>query len=578
MDSSSEGVDDNGLDADVQMRTGDPSKEDAGDLAKATSTTLVEIVPGAAVVFGNVPEGLELVDFGLIPGFDRERLSTVLGSIGNAGTVAGNTANAISSAQGLYRVNDATLSLLKSGGELAAKDGAKLGAIFKNGEMVAQARFIPYGVTAAQAAAAIGPAVAMIALQMQLSEISGLVRTNIALTTQTLKTIRHEQWAELTGLIKSIDRAIKQASEIEGVTKSLWNNVAGNEAALDKQLDLYRRNVDDHIKQLGQLSGTARRQYLETNAEAILFDANALLYSLKAQTGYQAIRAAWARAAGADNEQEAQLVDVITRDARADFDIALHESAELVKSLRRELRIIAELPGRATMPLTKTRRDAKTSRLTCNQLLEAIEPLANALHPAPAELTAPDLVCAPEDLDIEPYLHVLRWFLEDGEKLRGIAFPYQPGKHNFVGALPSVLGKRVDAAWSALAPGKWSAVVDKAASSTFVAVTDSRIFTAAPRALLHRGEPSDSFLLRDVQFVRPPQKQGESVRPTIDVITEHQDLRWIFPSAADDGSIDKLAVLLKESAKSTREDRTAIEDLSVPEPEPGADYLHADRH
>lgn len=568
MASLSDAVDDNGHEADVHPDTGDSSQEEAGELAEATSTTLVEVVPGAAVVFGNVPEGVELVDFGLIPGFDREHLSTVLGSIGNAGAAAGNVVNAISSAQGLYRVTDATLALLQNGGELAAKDGAKLAAIFKNGKIVAQARFIPYGVTAAQAAAAIGPAVAMIALQMQLSEISGLVSTNIALTTQTLKTIRHEQWSELTGLVKSIDRAIRQASEIEAVTKSLWSNVAGNEAVLDKQLDLYRRNVDDHIKQLAQLSGTARRQYLETNAEAILFDANALLYALKAQTGFQAIRAAWARAEGADNEQEAQLVDVITRDARADFDAALHESAELVKSLRRELRIIAELPGRATMPLTKRRRDAKTSRLTCNQLLEAMEPLANALHPATAELAAPDLICAPEELDIEPYLHVLRWYLEDGEQLRGIAFPYQPGTHNLVGAFPSVLGKRVDAAWNALAPGKWAAVVDKAASSTFVAVTDSRIFTAAPRALLLEGELGDSILLKDVQFVRSRDKQRQRVRPAIDVITEHQDLRWVFPSAADDASIDKLAVLLTEGAKSTSGDRMAIEDFPVPEPEP----------
>ena len=41
-------------------------------------------------------------------------------------------------------------------------------------------------VSAAQTAAAIGPALAMVALQMQLSEITGLVRTNIALTSQVL--------------------------------------------------------------------------------------------------------------------------------------------------------------------------------------------------------------------------------------------------------------------------------------------------------------------------------------------------------------------------------------------------------
>jgi hypothetical protein len=336
----------------------------ADDASEATSTTLVELIPGTAVVFGPVPEGLDVVDFGLIPAFDLERIATALAGVGDLGSIGGNLANVLSNAQGLYRVNDATMALLKSGGELAVKDGAKLGGIFKNGDLVAQARFIPYGVSAAQAVAALGPAIAMIGLQMQLSEISGLVRTNIALTTQTLKVIHFQQWAELTGLVASIDRALGRATEVGGVTRSIWDNVAGNEASLDMQLDLYKRNVSDHIKQLGYLKGAPRRQYLEANAEAILFDSHALLHSLKAHTGYEAIRAAWARVEGADNEREAKLAEVITRDARAEFEASLHDSAELVEALRRELRIVAELPGRATIPLTKKRRDAKTSPAT----------------------------------------------------------------------------------------------------------------------------------------------------------------------------------------------------------------------
>ena len=90
--------------------------------------------------------------------------------------------------------------------------------LFKNGELVAQARFIPASITAATAIAAIGPAVAMIALQMQLGEISGLVRTNIQLTTQTLKVIRNEQWAELEGLAESVDEAVKETRELDAIT------------------------------------------------------------------------------------------------------------------------------------------------------------------------------------------------------------------------------------------------------------------------------------------------------------------------------------------------------------------------
>lgn len=546
-------------DVDADAEAEETSASDSTELVTTPSTTLVEVIPGIAVVFGDVPEGLELVDFGVIPDFDRVQLSTVLGSIGNAGTVAGNLANAVTSAQGLYRVNDATLTLLKSGGELAAKDGAKLGAIFKNGELVAQARFIPASITAAQTVAAIGPAVAMIALQMQLSEISGLIQTNIALTTQTLKAIRHDQWAELNGLVKSIDRVLDQASKVGGLTKSLWESVAGNEASLDKQLDLYKRNVNDHVKQLDRLKGSTRRQYLEVNAEAILFDSYALLHSLKALTGYQEIRAARARAEGEHDKLEAQLVGVITEDARSEFDAAIKGSAELVESLTRELRIIAELPGLATVPLTKKRRDAKTAQLTCKQLLEAIEPMANMLQPSREELIVPDVVCAPDGLDLEPYLRILRWFMEEGEELRSVAFPYQLSTHDLVGALPFVLGKRVDATWTALTPSKWATVVDKAAASTFVAVTDRRVITASPRRLLHRGELGTVFDATEVQYVRPPQKQNETVRQTIDVITEHQNLRWMFPSDASEEEIAKLAVMLSEGAVSTRESQVAIE-------------------
>ncbi|MCQ6463541.1 hypothetical protein NPN16_24540, partial [Vibrio parahaemolyticus] len=81
---------------------------------------LVEISPGMAVVFGDVPEGLELLEMDFIPSFDRAQLNSALGALGNVGTIVGNVGEAIASAQGLYRVNEATLSLLKSGGQLAA--------------------------------------------------------------------------------------------------------------------------------------------------------------------------------------------------------------------------------------------------------------------------------------------------------------------------------------------------------------------------------------------------------------------------------------------------------------------------
>ncbi len=542
----------------VDMRSDEEGQNSSDALEIAPSTTLVEVTPGVAVVFGEVPEGLELISLDLVPSFDRTQLSTALGSLASMGTVVGNVAEAASSVQGLFRVNDATLSLLKGGGQMAGKDGALLGAIFQNGQLLGQARFIPVSMTAAAAVAAIGPAVAMIALQMQLGEISGLVRTNIALTTQVLKTIRNEQWAELEGLAEAVDEAIKEARALDTVTDSVWEPIASSGPIIRKELKLYRKNVAGHIQEVGRLDGRGLRHYLESNAEAIVFDTHALLSSLKTYAEYQAIRAALARTRSADNESEAQLFDRIVRKLPAEIEESLREIRLLTESLVRELRIIAELPGRATVPLTKRRKDAKETRLTCKQLLDAIEPLANTLHPAAEMPAVPETLCVPDGLDLEPYLLVLRWFLEDGETLRSVAFPYETGAHNLTGVIPALLAKRVDATWDALAPGKAGAVVEKLASSTFVAVTDRRIVTATPSTLLRLGELGSEYPLDEVRYVRPRPKHGAGVRPTVGIATDRRDVQWMFPADADPEHIDNLAAVISDGASVTTRTPAAI--------------------
>jgi hypothetical protein len=529
---------------------------------ESPSLELVEVVPGTAVVFGDVPKGLDLSGFGLIPPQDRDALSTVLGAVGNAGTIGGNMANGISSAQGLYRVNEATLSLLKSGGQLASKDGAKLGSIFKNGQLVAQARFVPVSM-AASAVAAIGPAVAMAALQMKLDEISGLVKTNIALTEQTLRTINQEQWAELAGLSSSINRAVEQAEQVGQVTMSIWENIAGNEPIIDKQLNLYQQKVSTHIQQLRRESGTARQDYLRENAEAILFDSNALLYALRGQAGYQTIRAAHARAVGQQEQDEARLAEVIEQSMHDEIDAGIENARELVAALIRELRIVAELPGRASLPLTKSWRAAKSSRLSCRRLLDSLEPLANVLHPMPRMMGIPAIVCAPDDVDLDAYLNILRWYMNDGERLEGLVFAYHPGEHDLMGMIPQMLGKRVDAVWSSLDSSSLSVVINTATSAVIVAITSGRILVATPRGLLRSGTIAQNIPRADIRFIRSPQNGDEGIRRTIDVVAEHDDLRLMFPQMVSDSVIEDVIRLLDDETGVENKAKVAAADAAT---------------
>ncbi|MFF3940550.1 hypothetical protein [Streptomyces phaeofaciens] len=467
---------------------------------------------------------------------DRKRISTVLASIGNTATVAGNLGHAYTAAQGLYRISSATQALLRTGATLAVKDGANLGTVMIPGRFIAQARFYPVNaVSAAQGAASIGPALAMVALQMQLTEVEGLVRTNIALTSQVLTTVRLGQWAELTALVATIDHVVAQAREIESVPTSLWDTVAGKKADLRTQRDLYRLNVGHHIRQIHQLDGHARREYLETNAEAILFDANALLSSLKAWTGYQALHAARARAAGAEDADEALLVDAIARDTRKELDSALAETTSLVDSLTRELRIIAELPGRDTLQLPGRRKDSIAARQTSARLLEAIEPLADALRPPAPPLGVPDVVCAPEGLDLDPYLRILRWFLDAGETLRVLGFPDQL---DALGPISTIFSGAKD---------KLASARDKMAAKTLVAVTDRRIITARTNAFLEQGEIRLDIPIDQVRYVRAATTQDKSPRLGVDLITRDENIRWLFHTDIDTTRVDALAAVLAES-------------------------------
>ncbi|MET9060654.1 hypothetical protein ABZX99_22855 [Streptomyces antibioticus] len=529
----------NGLSDTADSPVVDDPTPDSDIDSETASTVLVEVLPGVAVVCGaEVPAELkpDLLDFGIVSAADRKQISTVLAAIGNTATVAGNLGNALASVQGLYRLSAATQAWLNAGATLAVKDGAKLGAVFANGKIVHQARLLPVAsVSAAQNAASIGPALAMVALQMQLNEVTDLVRTNIALTSQVLTDIRNEQWTELTGLVATIDRAVGQAREIESVPASLWDNVAGSEASLRKQLDLYRLNVRGHVRQIDRADASRRREYLQMNAEAIVFDANALLSSLKAWTGYQALRAGRARAAGRDDADEARLVDVIARDTRAELDSALTEATSLADSLTRQLRIIAELPGRDTLPLPGKRKESIAARQASALLLKAIEPLADALHPPAPPLEAPGVVCAPTSLDLEPHLRILRWFLEDGETLRVLGFPDQL---DALGPLSAILG----GAKEKLAAGR-----DKMAAKTLVAVTDRRIITAKSNAFLEQGEIRQVIPIDQVRYVRTATTQDKSARLAIDLITRDENIRWLFQADMDATQVDALAAVLAES-------------------------------
>src|SRR3546814_18675261 len=105
----------------------------------------------------------------------------------------------------------------------------------------------------------------------------------------------------------------------------------------------------------------------------------ALLSTLKAWVGYQALAAAVAREAGATDAAEARHFDSIVNKTRRDFERDLGDVTQLLGTLTRELHIIVELRGPTTLKMSSKRRDIEATRRLAANVLKAIAPLSVTL-------------------------------------------------------------------------------------------------------------------------------------------------------------------------------------------------------
>lgn len=547
--------------------TGDLEQVPGDELVADSSTIeLVEVFPNVVAAFGQLPADLELflepLNTGLLSALDRDHINNALATVGNSATVGGNLAQTAANMQGLYRMADESRALLDAGGKLAVKDGKNLGTIFLpkgSAKTMAQARFTPAaGLTVATAAAAIGPALAMVALQAQLNEVSTLVQKNIELTHQVIENTRREERARLMSLVDTVDQALADARAAGSVPASLWATFASKKADLGTERKKYRANVEDHVKKIAGSGVAQRRDYLQRNAQAIVFDAFALLETLKAWTGYQALAAAVAREAGVDNPAEAKHFDSIVANTRRDFEADLGGVTKLLGSLTRELRIIVDLPGPASLKLSSKRKDIDATRKLATTVLNAIAPLADALLPIRDPLTAPRVVCAPATVDLEPHLRVLRWLLETDEELRVLGVGAQTPAHGKVGA---VVGAAKDKIASAL---------DKDPDRLMVAITDRRILTSNTNTFFKEAVWQHDIPLSEVRYVRSNPGDGEALESRVDLITRGHNHDWYFAPDVEPRGVDALAAILAESMALPEEERYELSrrHAVIDEPKP----------
>ena len=509
----------------------DPNEDD---------TIIVPLEDDYALVVGPNTKGLEKIDGSLVG--DRA-LNDLIASIGEGASLSGgaaSAANAIQHMSGLYKLDAVTKAQLAAGNVLTkTADGRLIGAVRNTGgQITRQARLIPVSVPQiAGAIAAIGPAVAMVAVQMQLNNISKQVSAVQQTVLQTQRMLEDWNNADFHGTQRVVRRIFRKSTEEGTVSNTNWEQLSGLSNDIERHRDYYKERIHRHAQELQscQNNVSERRNYITEHRGSILFDSFAALNCIQTWCYYFELAHERARING-------ERPTLTHNEIRAEVEDDVQIQRTLLRELMREFHIISELPGEWTLPYFQKRQDQTASRDTATKLLEQLNELAQQLGIKENPVPNPDVTCAPANYDVSPYTQILRWYLDEGEKLEALIFPVDRLSHRLLAMGADQFTNTVNtSAWSMLPQAKdstnWSLGRVRRAtrravkvSPEMVAVTDRRIVTADPQKFIQKGIVKEEFSINDVT---PTFTDTDDALPELHLTQGEKKCReWCFPSTA----------------------------------------------
>jgi hypothetical protein len=523
-----------------QARSGDDETPAGEDFP---STALIEFEDGLAVLFGDrVPEGVDLIPFTFLDAATRSAVSTAAGNAVGLGNIAAQGVNAAMQAQGLVRLAPQTLAALKTAAPIV-KDGWNLGTLASGGKFAAQVRWLPAtAATTASVVAAMGPAITLMVIQVQLNQIANVAKHNLELTSKVLQVVRQDQWSSVTGYHNTLLRELGHARHIGEVTDAVFTEVRGYQGELSTQWDIFEKAVRQHVAELGGKVGhKERQQYLTDNGQAIIADVQALLLAQTSWFVYQALRAGHLLESARSNPQDAELLKTLVANAQTLHEQTLAETDWLLDQLAREFAIIDELPGKRTFKIGGTARAAKDATRMVRQLQGALAEIRG--HEAPREpepLVLPAITVFEKDIPDE-LTRILPLRLGVGERVLALA----------------------DASCD-----RWNVPL---LGAGWVAVTDRRILVTKQDSLRRVGAIDIELDVDDIRYVRRPDRPDKA--PVVDVVTKDADLTLRFPAWSKSGEAreeaDRMAELVASFMHLPASEVPAAPALEVATPTPG---------
>ncbi len=461
--------------------------------------SLVEIEPGLAVLFADQPPAdLDFTPFEMMSAQTSKALTDQLAIASGIGNVAAQGAQGAVSAQGLVRLAPESVELLKTFQPMTS-GGWNLGPIVDgSGKIVAQARYAP--VVAAQSAAmltALGPAIALLQIQMQLESISRRIDENIELTRDVLRALHEDQWATLLGLHETTVRAVREAKAVGAVNDHIFASIATKDADLRKQRHLFMSLVRGHLKAL-DADAAGRRVYIQKNIEQIIADTHGVLMAEGSWHRSQVLRAAHIIRDEANAVENERLLAELVAETKREHSEAMSDIARLLADIERQCRLMAELPGERSLPFTTKRRSIRDAVAMAEALSEQVAALRNRVHTRPDPLDPP--VAVFKEATPDEVLRVLRWVV--------------PGEARLLALADVNLDRLVG-------------------DNAYIGVTPEHFFISTQSAVRKQGMIEREFPLSDIRYVRFRERDKQG--PVLDVITKDENVRLTFDDWAGKG-------------------------------------------
>jgi len=279
--------------------------------------------------------------------------------------------NGLQSVQGLVKLAPETLALIRSGAQPLVSGGFNLGTLQQGGRIVAQVRWLPAtGASVLGVATALGPAIALAAIQFQLASMDRKLDKIIDLSNEILLATRLDKWTEVQAHVARIKQLGSEAERLGKLSDTVFLEAHGSFVPLDKGRRQLTHDVLRHRQSLMKSkSAKDKREWFKRNGEAAYQDVQCLLLASCGCVYYEAMRAEHTRST------DPKHAEIIYEDNMRAAAESAADAGSLLAALERQLQLISESPGSERIYLLGYDRAPDQVRGAATQLSEALSGL-----------------------------------------------------------------------------------------------------------------------------------------------------------------------------------------------------------